>query len=176
MDTFELNREIHKWEENPCQETIIEVAKIQNYTIKYIKCHELKPGECNVYIQKDMLQIYKDNNLICTHKPHLDTHISINENIICMSSDGEYWIYDLNKEKEVTIEHSIVAFNHPPPPPGLEGRYKIDNTFIIYGTGCYWGFESEEYSFEIYINKDTLEEEYYWDNDGYDDLDLDFDD
>lgn len=65
---------------------------------------------------------------------------------------------------------SIVAFDHYIDFDTEGQRRTIPNTFVISGEGCYWACEQWPQGFEIYIDKDTLEqkEQDVWDEEeGY---------
>jgi len=164
---YELNREIHKWEKDPAKESIVELGTAYGYDIKYVKLHE-KADE-GYWKQKDELRIYSGDTVVRSHRPALDAYVTTTDNIVCMTSDGECWVCDLKTLKENSIQMPIVAFEHYVD-FDEDQRQDIPNTFVVSGTGCYWGCEAYEQGFEIYIDKDTLEEKRQdvWDEeDGY---------
>ena len=125
---YELNRRIHKWEEDPTKEVIIDLGKAYGYDIKYVKSHEKeKEGH---WIQKDELRIYKGDEFVVKHAPHLDPYVTITDNIVCMTSDGECWVCDLKNLKENSIYMSIVAFDHYVD-FDADQRQNIPNTFVV---------------------------------------------
>ena len=166
---YELNKKIHKWEDDPSKEILLDLGEAYDYTIKYVKRCK-KDKESNCWHQLDELHIYKGDELIASHHTHLDPYITIKDNIVCMTSDGECWVYDLKTNKENAISMPIVAFDHYID-FSEEQRQNIPNTFVVSGEGCYWACEAWPQGFEIYIDKDTLEEKRQdvWDEeDGYD--------
>ena len=157
-DKYSLNKEIHKWEKNPLDIKIIPLFEDDKVKLYYTKQHT-KNKDSGGYILQDVLTIeLKDKNLIITHHPHLDPYVSFEENIVCMTSDGECWVCDIATGKENSIPMPIVAFNHYIDLSDAEQNRNIPNTFVVSGTGCYWGCEAYVQGFEIYIDKDTLEE------------------
>lgn len=155
----EINQAIHTKHLDIGTERIIDVWSDDQFKIIYVELSVRREGEDpNCLYQRDELRIYKDDNLIARHSPHLDPYVTVTNGIVCMTSDGECWLYDLNRNIESTIGMEIVAFWHR-----LEFdsdgslRKEIPNTFCVEGSGCYWGFESWPQGFEYYIDKDTLE-------------------
>jgi len=157
-EEYKLNQEIHQWEKDPSKTKVISLFEDNKVKLYYTKqC--IKGTENGCWHQQDVLAVeIKDKNLTLTHQPHLDPYVSIEKNIVCMTSDGECWVCDLNTGKENSIPMSIVAFDHYIDFDTEGQRRTIPNTFLISGTGCYWGCEMYEQGFEIYIDKDTLEE------------------
>ena len=102
--------------------------------------------------------------------PQEEQFVSMEGNVLCMTSDGECWVCDLGTGKENTIGMPIVAFDHRVSFDAEIGHRDVPNAFIVYGTGCFWGFEGYPQEFEIYVDKDTLEARYQdvWDEEeGY---------
>ena len=170
-DEYKLNREIHKWEDNPAEVKIIPLYEDDKVKLYYTKQHIKKDPDSNCWTQVDVLAVdIKDKNLTITHQPHLDPYVTFEKNIVCMTSDGECWVCDIETGKENSIDMPIVAFSHEIDFDTEGQRRTIPNTFLVYGTGCYWACEQWEQGFEIYIDKDTLEqkEQDVWDmEDGY---------
>lgn len=154
---YNLNKEIHKWEDDPLAIKTVQLFEDDKVKLYYTKRHT-KDENSNCYCQQDVLAVeLKDKGITIIHKPHLDPYVSFEENIVCMTSDGECWVCDINTGKENSIDMPIVAFNHYIDFDADQRRI-IPNTFVVSGTGCYWGCEAYEQGFEIYIDKDTLEE------------------
>jgi hypothetical protein len=154
---YSLNKEIHKWEDDPLATKTVPLFEDDKVKLYYTKQHT-KDENSNCYCQQDVLAVeLKDKGITITHKPHLDPYVSFEENIVCMTSDGECWVCDTNTGKENSIDMPIVAFDHYIDFDADQRRI-ILNTFVVSGTGCYWGCEAYEQGFEIYIDKDTLEE------------------
>lgn len=168
-DEYTLNKEIHKLEKNPLDIKVIPLFEDDRVKLYYTK-QNTKDEDSNCYHQQDVLTVeLKDKNLTITHRPHLDPYVSFEENIVCMTSDGECWVCDTTTGKENSIPMPIVAFSHYID-FDKDQRRIILNTFVVSGTGCYWGCEACEQGFEIYIDKNTLEEKAQdiWDEeDGY---------
>lgn len=171
-DEYKLNREIHKWEDNPAEPKVILLHEDDRIKLYYTKQHIKKDPNSNCWSQIDVLSVeLKDKGLTITHKPRLDPYVSMENNIVSMTSDGECWVLDINTGKENSIPMPIVAFDHY---IEFEDCDKFPNTFLISGSGCCWGCEADEQGFEIYIDKDTLEELDYNDwfyNDDWNDED-----
>jgi len=155
---YSLNEEIHHWEDDPLKTKIIPLFEDDRVKLYYTKqCTKDEKG--HGYIQRDVLAVnIKDKNITITHQPHLDPYVSVEENIVCMTSDGECWVCDINTGKENSIDMPIVAFDHYIDFDTENQRRNIPNTFIVSGEGCYWACEAWPQGFEIYIDKDTLEE------------------
>lgn len=156
-DIYEINRAIHTKHLDIGVEHVIDVWSDGQFKIIYAQLSVRDREEPNYLRQLDELRIYKDDKLIAQHSPHLDPYVTVTDGIVCMTSDEECWLYDLDRNIESTIGMEIVAFWHR-----LEFdsdgslRKEIPNTFCVTGTGCYWGFESWPQEFEYYIDKDTL--------------------
>lgn len=167
---YSLNKEIHKWEDDPSKTKVILLHEDDKVKLYYTKQHIKKDPDSNCWTQVDVLAVdIKDKNITVTHKPHLDPYVSFEENIVCMTSDGECWVCDINTGKENSIPMSIVAFDHYIDFDEDQRRI-IPNTFVVSGTGCYWACEQWPQDFEIYVDKDTLEqkEQDVWDEEeGY---------
>ena len=170
QDRYEINREIHKREEDPTEDRVIDIYEDEAVKIYYVKKSEKDPDR-GYWLQKDALKAeLKGEGATVSHEPRLDPYVSVEDNILCMTSDGECWVCDLKTGRENTIGMPIVAFYHRVS-FDMEGRHRdVPNAFLVYGTGCFWGLEAYEQEFEIYVDKDTLEAKYQdvWDEEeGY---------
>lgn len=86
---YSLNKEIHQWEKDPLKTKVISLFEDDKVKLYYTK-QRTKNEESGGYIQRDVLAVeIKDKNLTITHAPHLDPYVSIEKNIVCMTSDGE---------------------------------------------------------------------------------------
>ena len=126
--------------------------------VVYISCSVRMPDPFKYHSQMDQVMIFDKNyHLIAKHSPALDPYVDADKNILSVTSDGKCWVYDLDKDKEVLIDMPIVAFDHEIETSTEYTTKHIPNAFVISGTGCPWGCESCEVSFELYIDKDTFE-------------------
>lgn len=153
---IELNNEIRKWEKDPITSRIINIFENDVAKVYYTKQHT--KGEDGAYRLQDVLSIdLKGARTVILHSPRLDPYVSVKDNIVCMTSDGECWVCDIATGKDNSIDMPIVAFDHYVD-FSVDQNRDIENTFVISGRGCYWGCEAYPQEFEIYIDKDTLEE------------------
>ena len=157
-NAYEINREIHKFYNDIGIERLINVYEKDDVKIVYSKLAVKRENDDCRY-QKDELRVYKGDKLVAEHHPHLDPYVTVEKNIVCMTSDGECWLYDLDSGKENAIEMPIVAFDHSMEFE-LDGEYPhkaFPNAFCVLGEGCYWACEAWPQDFEYYIDKSTLE-------------------
>lgn len=157
-NTHELNGKIRKLYTDVGTEMLTDVYEKDDVKVVYSKLVEKREGDSCFY-QKDTLKVYRGDKLVAEHHPQLDPYITVERNIVCMTSDEECWLYDLDSGKENTVEMPIVAFEHSIEFE-LNGEYPhkvFPNAFCVLGEGCIWGGESWVLEFEYYINRDTLE-------------------
>lgn len=158
-NAYEINGKIHKFYDDVGIERLIDVYEKDDVKVVYSKLSAKREGDkYNCRYQRDELMVYKDGKLIARHRPHLDPYVTVEGNIVCMTSDGECWLYDLDSGKESAIEMPIVAFKHRIEfELGGDSTHKeFPNAFCVLGEGCYWGGESWPQDFEYYISRDTL--------------------
>jgi hypothetical protein len=166
-DEYKINQEISSWPKNPEEGRIIPIYEDSIVKIYYAKKAERREKDSACWTQVDGLTVeLKEKGITITHKPHLDPYVTFEENIVCMTSDGECWVCDVDTGAESSISMPIVAFTNMIDFEEVNDEYP--NTFVIRGSGCYWGCEAYEQGYEIYIDKDTLEERYQdvWDVEG----------
>ena len=135
----------------------------KKYSVIYIKGKVEMPDPVGCFVQLDTIYIYNEYRCIASYKPHLDPYVCVKDNIVSLTSDGECWIYDLDQKKELIIPMPSVAFDH-----SIEDDSEFfcsasasdyehrDDVFCIEGTGCPWGLESCEVSFNLYIDRNNL--------------------
>lgn len=119
-----------------------------NITEKYTwKNFEIIP-DFNNYKTLQKVEVKKDGKLLTTHVPGLDGEISLKEDILVVTSDGQTWVYSLCREKELLLEQDIVTFNHK--------LYINDVDITISADACYWGVECYQFHSFILINRAEL--------------------
>lgn len=156
-----INRMIHQYDEHKNGSKDFLIYEYEDYKIIYHKESKLQEGSLCCYIQLDQLYVYKNNELIMEHHPRLDPWFSWEKNIITLSSDGEIWVYDLLKNKELSFAQGIVAFYQCTEVEEIQ--YYIENDqripygdarIVIEGDGCPWGCESDEIHFALILDYD----------------------
>ena len=95
----------------------------------------------NEYGTLQKVCIFKDDKLIKEHIPGLDGEVSLKEDILVVTSDGQTWVYSFEKEKELLLEQDIVTFDHK--------VYVNDMDITIVAEACYWC--AEDYKFNSFI-------------------------
>ena len=157
----DLNRDIHQWDAHKKGPKDFPVYKYKDIYVEYHCEDQEKEDDHHCLYQMDEIRIYKNKELIKTHKPHLDPYVSYDKHILVLSSDGEIWVYDLENNKELTYPQGIVAFYQSVEVEEAEYRtegntrvpVKEDRIWIS-GDGCVWGCESDDIYFNLFLDYD----------------------
>lgn len=118
-----------------------ETESVKHYHYKNYRIEEYY----NEYKTLEKVCIFKDDKLIKEHIPGLDGEVSLQEDILVVTSDGQTWVYSLDKEKELLQEQDIVTFNHK--------VYLNDMNITISADACYWGAECFQFHSFILIDR-----------------------
>ena len=131
----------------------------ENVKVKFISAYEKSENGC--LVQKDHVDIYKDDKLIKTIIPELDPYVVVFENYVFVSSDGKFEVFNTITEKSYYQELSFVPFAFK-----VERDDKTKKTYYklkVTGEGCYWGFESEILEFKFVFSRNIDPEYTYLD-------------
>ena len=104
---YSLNKEIHKWEDDPLATKIIPLFEDNKVKLYYTKQHTKDKDSNCCYHQQDILVVeLKDKNLTITHHPHLDPYVSIEKNLTYLMS-GFYLSKSINFLHELPMHFNF---------------------------------------------------------------------
>lgn len=116
------------------------------------------------WIDESVLEVLRKAGTTISHPAGVNPYVSITDNILCMTSGTECWLYDMTDGKENTIYVDAVFHEHlitTESKDFIRNDFKESNdTIEISGWTSVWGLEAEsDREFQvIYVDKRTLME------------------